>query len=81
MDGQGSKYDYKAYNRELTEQFIHGLHGESMISENLRKVSLMEDINDVTSKRKLPWVQRVEAQRVQKEALDSIKEVKEFDSI
>ena len=32
------------------EQFIHGLDDERMISEIFRKVSVLEYINDVTSK-------------------------------
>ena len=52
-----------------------------MISEILREVSSLEDINDAISERIPLWAQRVEAQRVQKETLDSIKEAKDFDSI
>ena len=64
-----------------TGHFIHGLDDEGMISEILRKVSALEDINDATSERVLIWALQVEAQRVQKEVLDSIKEAKDFDSI
>ena len=42
---------------------------------------MLGDINDVTSDRVLLWAQRLEAQRVQKEVLDSIKEGKVFESI
>ena len=41
--------------------FIPELDNEHMISEFLRKVSVLEDINDVTSERVLPWTQKVEA--------------------
>ena len=51
-----------------------------MISEILREVSVLEDINDATSELVLLWVQRVEYQRVQKEALDNKKEAKDFAS-
>ena len=51
-----------------------------MIIEILREPSELEDINDATSKQVLLWAQRVEAKRVQKEALDNIKDTKDFDS-
>ena len=37
------------YDRKLTEQFIHGLDDKGMISEILREMSALEDINDVTN--------------------------------
>ena len=43
-----------------------------MRSEILRDVPALEDIDDTTQKRVLLWAQRLEAQGVQKEALDSI---------
>ena len=70
--------DYKESNRELTQQFIHGLGDEGMMSWILREVPVLVDINNFTSEGALLWVQRVEAQRAQKEALDSIKEAKYF---
>ena len=66
------KCDYIKYNRALAEQFIHGLGEEVKISETLREVSSMEDIDDAISERVLLWAKRVEAERVQKEALHSI---------
>ena len=55
MDGQvvgkGNRIDYKEYDRELMEQFMHGLEDEGMISEILRELPVLEDINDVTSER------------------------------
>ena len=52
-----------------------------MISEILREMSALEYINDATNERILLWAQRVEAQRVQKEALDNMEEAKDFDTI
>ena len=51
-----------------------------MISEILREVATLEDIEDGTSEKVLIWVQRMEAQRAQKLVLDNIKEAKEFDT-
>ena len=73
--------DCKEYNRELTKQFINRLDDEAMISEILRKLSALEDIDDATSEPVLLCAQRVHAQRAQKEALNNIKEAKEFDSV
>ena len=52
-----------------------------MINETLREVLALEDINDATSKCVVLWGQWIEAQRVQKEALDNITEAKDFDSV
>ena len=51
-----------------------------MISEILRELSALENIDDTTSGWVLLWAQRVEVQREQK-ALDKTKETKDFDSI
>ena len=45
------------------EHFMHGQDNEGMMSEILREVSALEDINDVTSERVLLWAQKVEVQR------------------
>ena len=66
--------DFKEYDRQITKQFIHGLDNGGIRSENLRKVSLPEDIKDATSEWVMLWAQRVETQREQKRALDSMKE-------
>ena len=46
-----------------------------------RKVSVLEDINDDTCKCVLSWTLRVKTQRWQKDALDNIKEAKDFEGI
>ena len=43
------------------------------------EVSVLEDTEDVKSV--LLWIQRVEAQRVQKTTVNNIKEAKEFNSV
>ena len=45
------------------------LENEGMISEILKEVSALENIDDATSKRVL-WAQRMEAQRTQNEAVE-----------
>ena len=65
----------------LTEQFISVLDDEGMISEFLREVLMLEDIENVTSKGVLLWTQRVEVQKVQTKVLNNIKEAKDFDLV
>ena len=48
------------YNSGLTEQFIHRLYYEGIISEILREVSAPEDIDDTTSEWVLLSTQGVE---------------------
>ena len=54
MDGQivnkGWQTEYHKYDRQLTEQFFHGLHNKVIIGEILRKLTELEDIDDATSK-------------------------------
>ena len=53
--------EYKEYDRLLTEQFIGGLNDEGMISETLREVAALENIEDAMSVRLLILAQSVEA--------------------
>ena len=78
LQTKAAECDYKEYNTTITEQFIKGLGDTSMISEILREVSALENTDDTAS---MLWDQRVEIQRMQKEALDSIKKAKDFDSV
>ena len=52
-----------------------------MKSEVLRQASALKDISDITSERVLLWVQNVEAQIEEREALDSQKEAKSIDCV
>ena len=47
---------------DLTEQFIQGLDNEGTISNILKEVSALDDINDSTNEWVLLWAQWVEAQ-------------------
>ena len=78
---KAAECEYKEYDRLLTEQFIKGLDDEGITSEILNEVSTLENIEYATSERVLLWAQREEVQRVQKVALNNIKEAKEFDSV
>ena len=58
----------------MAEQFISGLNDNGMINEILKIVDTLEDIEDATSKFVFLWACRIEAQRVQKLALNDIEE-------
>ena len=58
--------DYNKYDRQITEQFIHGLDDEGMINKILREVLALADTTDVTSEWLLLLAQRVQAKWAQK---------------
>ena len=64
---------YKEYERLLREQFISGLNDSGIISEILNEVAALKDIEDHMTEHVLLWVQRVEAQRAQKSALNKMR--------
>ena len=47
----------------------------------MTSVLILEDFANAMSERVLLWSEKMEAQRVQKEALNNTKEAKEFDSV
>ena len=47
LQTKAAECDYKEYDKELMKKFIHGLDSEGMITEILREVSVLEDINNV----------------------------------
>ena len=49
--------DYNEYNRKLTKQFKHGLDDECVISEILREVSALENIDNTTTEWVLLWTE------------------------
>ena len=61
---------YIEYDGSLTKQFTPGLDDEDIITEILRKILALENIDDTTNEWVLIWSQRVETQRVQKEVLN-----------
>ena len=61
--------------------FISGINDDGMIDEILKEVAMLEDTEDATSECVLLWVHRVEEHRVQKSALNDIREAKGYDII
>ena len=52
-----------------------------MISEIIREVLALENIDEATNESVLLWAQRVDAKKAQREVFDIIKEAKDFDSM
>ena len=74
---KAAKCQYKEYNRLLTQQFISWHNDDGMVNEILKEAATLQDIEDAMNEHVLLWIQRVEAQRVKKLALNKIKEAKD----
>ena len=72
---------YQELDRQLKEQFIHGLNDKDMLGEIIKELMASRSNNHITSGNVLTWVKRVEAQRTQADAMNNITEQKEFDKI
>ena len=66
------KCKYKEVDRQLKEQFIHGLNDNEMLAEVIRELTKYGE--DVTIPREtvLTWAKRVEVQRVQTAVISSL---------
>ena len=73
------KLQTKARESAYREYDIEGDKGR--ISDILREMSALENIDGATSDTVLVWPQREKSQRMHKEALDIIKEAKTFTSV
>ena len=71
---------YKGYDRRLKEHFINGLDDETIIAEFIKNYSL-ERCQWCEQKLVMIWTQKVEAQMTQKEMLNNIRDVSEFDVV
>ena len=73
--------NYREIDRQLKEQFIHGLNDKVMLDEVIRELTAKNNDEQTTSKGVLAWAKRVEAQQVQAAILNDIKESCQFDKI
>ena len=55
--------NYKGLDRQLKEQFIHGLNDTEMLGEIIKELTKICENEEITSEYVLPWAKRVEAQR------------------
>ena len=73
--------NYKVIDRQLKEQFIHGLNDNDMLVEIIRGLSKAEKSTAVTSEQVLVWAKRVDAQRAQSTIITCLSKTKEFDKV
>ena len=72
--------NYKEIDRQLKEQFRHGLNDSDMIIETIKEPTKMENEN-MTSEQVLAWARIVEAQKAQSAILKQLNETEDFDKI
>ena len=73
--------NYREVDRQLKEQFIHGLNDKCMLDEIIRELTAKNDEEQVTSEGMLIWVRRTEALRAQAAILNNITESHHFDKV
>ena len=73
--------NYPESDRQLKEQFIHGLNDKEMLGEIIKELATIRGNDTVTSENILSWVKWIEAQRTQAVVMSAITETKEFDKI
>ena len=73
--------NYQELDRQLKEQFIHGLNDKEMLGEKIKELTTTKGNDTITSENMLLWMKRVEAQRAQSAVMNTITETAEFDKI
>ena len=57
--------NYKQIDRQLKEQFIHGLNNKAMLDEVVRELTAKNSSEQMNSEDVLLWARQIEAQREQ----------------
>ena len=73
--------NYQEVDRQLKEQFIHGLNDKCMLEEIIKELTDTKNEDHITSGGVLAWAKRVEAQRAQGAVLNTLMESRQFDKI
>ena len=73
--------NYQEVDRQLKEQFIHGLNDKHMLEEIIKELTATNNDDHITSGGVFAWAKRVEVQRAQAVVLDSLTESKQFDKM
>ena len=73
--------NYKEIDKQLKEQFMHGLNDEEMLAEIIRELTKCEENITIHNENVLTLAKRVEAQRAQTVVISSLHEAKTFDAI
>ena len=73
--------NYQEVDRQLKEQFIHGLNDKYMLKEIIKELTPAKDDDHITSGGMLAWAKRVEVQRAQAAVLNTITESRQFEKV
>ena len=73
--------NYKEVDRQLKEQFIHGLNDRVMLDEIVRELMAKNNSEQINSEDVLLWARQIETQRAQAAILNNITEVQKFDKV
>ena len=73
--------NYEELDRQLKEQFIHGLNDTDMLGEIIWELTKIHENEKIMSKNVLSWAKRVKSQRAQSTIMNSLTEAKEFDRL
>ena len=69
---------YTEMDRQLKEQFMHGLNNDDMMMEIIKELTKTEETVNMTTEQILAWARRVEAQSA---IVSKLSEIKDFDKI
>ena len=72
---------YQEVDRQLKEQFIHGLSDKHMPEEIIKELTATKNDDHITSGGLLVWAKRVEVQRAQAVVLNTVTESRLFDKV
>ena len=64
--------NYQEVDRQLKEQFIHGLNDKYMLEEIMKELTATKNDDHITSGGILAWAKRVEVQRAQAAVLNTL---------
>ena len=73
--------NYQELDRQLKEQFIHGLNDKEMLCEIIKELTTTKRNDTITIENILSWAMRLEVQRAHPAVMSTITETKEFDKI
>ena len=73
--------NYREIDRQLKEQFIHGLNDKCMLDEIIRELTSKNNDEQVTSEGMLIRAKRIEVQRAQATILNNITESCQFNKV
>ena len=66
--------NYRELDRQLKEQFIHGLNDKCMLDKIIKELTATNSNDEIASEGMLAWAKRVEAKRAQVAVLNTITE-------